>query len=298
MPWLTRFCGGPLQPQSGRRTRQIVEAQRLFLRHRSPDTPVAIVKSAYRRRERIEFTTLAHMSDADIGMLSTVLIGNSNTVVQNGLMVTPRGYANKYDVQAGAPRARASALAGRSTGLNGWLENLFADHAAGDSIEALAQRHRLPVEYIRDTLENPLEAAAQDAPEEAEASTESTDTTNAAVAADTATPEVVRPKISDYRRHLLICTGPAAPKTAGARPVRQPGRQVQGCGFERWRTAREAQPRGLLCGLQGRPGHVRAARWHLVLQRHPRQHGPHHHRAPGGRAASAGAGVSPGAHRG
>jgi precorrin-3B C17-methyltransferase len=88
-------------PKSGRRTRQIVEAQRLFLRHRSPDTPVAIVKSAYRRRERIEFTTLAHMSDADIGMLSTVLIGNSNTVVQNGLMVTPRGYANKYDVQAG-----------------------------------------------------------------------------------------------------------------------------------------------------------------------------------------------------
>lgn len=36
----------------------------------------------------------------------------------------------------------------------------------------------------------------------------STDNTNAAVAADTATPEVVRPKISDYRRHLLICTGP------------------------------------------------------------------------------------------
>ncbi len=157
-------------PKSGRRTRQIVEAQRLFLRHRSPDTPVAIVKSAYRRRERIEFTTLAHMSDADIGMLSTVLIGNSNTVVLGGLMVTPRGYANKYDVQAGGT-TREGERPGRSlsTGLNGWLENLFADHAAGDSIEALAQRHRLPVEYIRDTLENPLEAAAQDAPEEAEA---------------------------------------------------------------------------------------------------------------------------------
>ena len=36
----------------------------------------------------------------------------------------------------------------------------------------------------------------------------STDNTNAAVAADASTPEVVRPKISDYRRHLLICTGP------------------------------------------------------------------------------------------
>ncbi len=110
------------------------------------------------------------MSDADIGMLSTVLIGNSNTVVQNGLMVTPRGYANKYDVQAGGT-TREGERPGRSlsTGLNGWLENLFADHAAGDSIEALAQRHRLPVEYIRDTLENPLEAAAQDAPEEVDA---------------------------------------------------------------------------------------------------------------------------------
>ena len=103
-------------------------------------------------------------------MLSTVLIGNSNTVVQNGLMVTPRGYANKYDVQAGGT-TREGERPGRSlsTGLNGWLENLFADHAAGDSIEALAQRHRLPVEYIRDTLENPLEAAAQDAPEEVDA---------------------------------------------------------------------------------------------------------------------------------
>jgi precorrin-3B C17-methyltransferase len=32
-------------PKSGRRTQQIVEAQRLFLRHRDPQTPVAIVKS-------------------------------------------------------------------------------------------------------------------------------------------------------------------------------------------------------------------------------------------------------------
>ena len=47
-------------PRSGRRTGQIVEAQRLFLRHRDPATPVAIVKSAYRPKQRIEFTTLAH----------------------------------------------------------------------------------------------------------------------------------------------------------------------------------------------------------------------------------------------
>jgi len=85
-------------PKSGRRTGQIVEAQRIFLRHRDPATPVAIVKSAYRPRQRIEFSTLERMAEADIGMLTTVLIGNSNTFVRDGLMVTPRGYANKYAV--------------------------------------------------------------------------------------------------------------------------------------------------------------------------------------------------------
>ncbi|MEY2890434.1 MAG: precorrin-3B C(17)-methyltransferase [Pseudomonadota bacterium] len=157
-------------PKSGRRTRQIVEAQRLFLRHRRPDTPVAIVKSAYRRRQHIEFTTLDRMSEHDIGMLSTVLIGNSNTVVKHGLMVTPRGYANKYDMADGGS-TRDGEKAGRSlsTGLNGWLENLLADHTAGDSVAVLAQRHRLPADYIAATLAEPLEAAAPDAPEEADA---------------------------------------------------------------------------------------------------------------------------------
>ena len=50
-------------PKSGRRTRQIVEAQQLFLRYRDPETPVAIVKSAYRRRQNIVLTTLAKMAE-------------------------------------------------------------------------------------------------------------------------------------------------------------------------------------------------------------------------------------------
>lgn len=157
-------------PKSGRRTRQIVEAQRLFLRHRRPDTPVAIVKSAYRRRQRVELLTLETMCTADIGMLSTVLIGNSNTIVQHGLMVTPRGYANKYDLDDGGA-TRDGERPGRSlsTGLNGWLENLMADHAAGQSVQQLAELHGLPVEYVAATLAEPLEEAASDAvPEGAE----------------------------------------------------------------------------------------------------------------------------------
>jgi precorrin-3B C17-methyltransferase len=140
-------------PKSGRRTQQIVEAQRLFLRHRSPETPVAVVKSAYRRRERIEFTTLAHMSECDIGMLTTVLIGNSNTFVKHGRMVTPRGYANKYDMQEnGATREGEKAGRSLSTGLLGWAEGLRLDHLDGVSVAELALLHRLPQDYIAAVL--------------------------------------------------------------------------------------------------------------------------------------------------
>ncbi|SFE18763.1 precorrin-3B C17-methyltransferase [Paenibacillus algorifonticola] len=89
-------------PRSGRRTRQIVETQRILLKYRSPDTPVGIVKSAYRDREDIVVTTLARMLDHDIGMLTTVVIGNSTTVNYDGLMITPRGYQRKYTLGEGA----------------------------------------------------------------------------------------------------------------------------------------------------------------------------------------------------
>ncbi|OCA85196.1 precorrin-3B C(17)-methyltransferase [Pseudobacillus wudalianchiensis] len=83
-------------PKSGRRTRQIVEAQRILLKHRSPDTPVGLVKSAYREREQVVITDLKNMLDHDIGMLTTVIIGNSTTFLYDNKMITPRGYQRKY----------------------------------------------------------------------------------------------------------------------------------------------------------------------------------------------------------
>jgi len=145
-------------PKSGRRTRQIQEAQRIFLRHRDPNTPVAIVKSAFRPKQRIEFTTLDKMTEADIGMLTTVLIGNSNTFVKHGLMITPRGYANKYDVEVGSGGARDGEKAGHSlsTGLNGWLAAIHAAHAEGQTPAQLAKAYRLPEDYIAAVLSEPL----------------------------------------------------------------------------------------------------------------------------------------------
>lgn len=85
-------------PQSKRRDWQLAATRDLLLEHRAPTTPVAVVKSAYRDRETIVLTTLAEVCDHEVGMLTTILVGNSNTYFAAGRMVTPRGYTNKYDL--------------------------------------------------------------------------------------------------------------------------------------------------------------------------------------------------------
>jgi precorrin-3B C17-methyltransferase len=93
-------------PRSGRRTRQIVEAQRIFLEYRAPSTPVGLVKSAYRERQQIVRTTLGDMLNHEIGMLTTVIIGNSSTFYHGSLMITPRGYQRKYSLDKLEQRLR------------------------------------------------------------------------------------------------------------------------------------------------------------------------------------------------
>lgn len=90
------FVIGLYNPASGRRTRQIVDAQAIIRRYRDANTPVALVKSAYRDMEQVVLTDLDNFLDYEIGMLTTVLIGSSNTFMFEGYMVTPRGYTNKY----------------------------------------------------------------------------------------------------------------------------------------------------------------------------------------------------------
>lgn len=83
-------------PKSRRRTRQIEEARRILLRYRSSGTPVGLVNSAYREQQHVVVTTLGEMLNHEIGMLTTVIIGNSTTFVYEGMMITPRGYQRKY----------------------------------------------------------------------------------------------------------------------------------------------------------------------------------------------------------
>ena len=107
-------------PKSGRRSQQIVEAQRILLQHRTSDTPVAIVQSAYRKKQSIQMTVLGQMAECDIGVLTTVLVGNSSTFVCSGLMITPQGYANKYHGLTGETRRYQNASHALSMGLTGW----------------------------------------------------------------------------------------------------------------------------------------------------------------------------------
>ena len=79
-------------PRSRTRTQGLVIAKEIFCRHRSPDTPVAIVKSAYRSTEATVVTTLQSFNVTQVDMLSTVLIGNSKTFIHANHPITPRGY--------------------------------------------------------------------------------------------------------------------------------------------------------------------------------------------------------------
>ena len=84
-------------PKSKARTEQIVKARDIVLKYRHGNTPVGIVRHATRADETITITMLSKMLDNHIDMQSTVIIGNSQTFVWQGLLVTPRGYTTQVD---------------------------------------------------------------------------------------------------------------------------------------------------------------------------------------------------------
>lgn len=79
-------------PKSKKRTRHIEEIREIMLRHKSPDTPVGIVRGATRADESAVISTLDAFTKEKIDMFSLVVIGNSNTYVEDSFMITPRGY--------------------------------------------------------------------------------------------------------------------------------------------------------------------------------------------------------------
>jgi len=88
-------------PSATRRQEPLAESRAIIAQHRPGTTPVAVVHEAYRAGQRTIITDLDHLLDHPAGMLATVVVGNSQTFVYRGYMVTPRGYAGKYRLQKG-----------------------------------------------------------------------------------------------------------------------------------------------------------------------------------------------------
>jgi cobalt-precorrin 5A hydrolase/precorrin-3B C17-methyltransferase len=86
------FVTAIYNPKSQQRTTQLTDAQKIFLQYRSPNTPVAIVHSAYRTDEKITLTTLEKLLETEIDMLTVIIIGNQSTRIYENWMITPRGY--------------------------------------------------------------------------------------------------------------------------------------------------------------------------------------------------------------
>lgn len=79
-------------PKSTKRVSQIEEVREILLRHRSKETPVGIVHHATREKENYVISDLENFTSQHIDMFSLVVIGNSQTYVQDRRMITPRGY--------------------------------------------------------------------------------------------------------------------------------------------------------------------------------------------------------------
>ena len=79
-------------PRSKKRRDHICRAVDIMLEYKDPKTPVGIVKNACRDGQKITVTCLGELDAEDIDMFCTVIVGNSQTYVSGGKIITPRGY--------------------------------------------------------------------------------------------------------------------------------------------------------------------------------------------------------------
>lgn len=86
-------------PKSSKRSWQLDKAREIVLSHRDAATPVGMVRNAYREGCRVTVTTLGEMHRHEADMLTTVIIGNSQSFLYEGWMITPRGYRRKYSLR-------------------------------------------------------------------------------------------------------------------------------------------------------------------------------------------------------
>lgn len=81
-------------PSSKSRADYLQKACDIVLKHRSGETVCGYVRNIGRDGQESHVLTLSELRDTAVDMFTTVYIGNSETKIIAGKMVTPRGYRN------------------------------------------------------------------------------------------------------------------------------------------------------------------------------------------------------------
>ncbi|MCI9353763.1 MAG: precorrin-3B C(17)-methyltransferase [Firmicutes bacterium] len=79
-------------PSSKKRKDYLKKACDVILQYQKPETICGIVKNIARKEQQSCIMTLKELREIQTDMFTTVFIGNSQTKVMKGKMVTPRGY--------------------------------------------------------------------------------------------------------------------------------------------------------------------------------------------------------------
>ncbi|HVH81039.1 MAG TPA: precorrin-3B C(17)-methyltransferase [Stellaceae bacterium] len=92
------FVVALFNPRSGRRQQGLAEAADILLGYHPPKTPALIARNVGRDAESWRIATLGGLADAEIDMLTIVIVGNSTTRIVAGeppRLYTPRGYGGR-----------------------------------------------------------------------------------------------------------------------------------------------------------------------------------------------------------
>ena len=104
------FVTAVYNPKSHGRYWQLYRLQELFLMERSADTPVGYVRQAGRPEQEVKVTTLGAFDPEDIDMFTVVLIGNSQSYIADGKIITPRGYYRSEKCEVKSEKIGASIM--------------------------------------------------------------------------------------------------------------------------------------------------------------------------------------------
>jgi precorrin-3B C17-methyltransferase / cobalt-factor III methyltransferase len=105
-------------PRSKKRIKPFREALKILKNIRKPNTPIGLVKNG-KMGTKVNIITLRELSEEEIDMNTTLIVGNTFTYIDDGNMITPRGYVIPHAIHPLALEFYEKYLAGeRNEGSN------------------------------------------------------------------------------------------------------------------------------------------------------------------------------------